>query len=266
MLGVAKQSLIIGLKTRTVMLHRIIMDIFSMLIEYGALFLIWLLIYKFIKVEVFHSYSFRELMIYYGITISIYYLFYEWIDTVTMEISSWVRDGDISNYLSKPWNVLSVLYFQTIGSSLIRFIIAVSLLLFIVVITHINLTLYKLIVFMVLSILGLILLLSLYTLVGVLSFWYEESWSFSYLLSSLITLFSGRAIPLEFFPSYLRKIADILPFKYLYYSPAHLWLGRIALNQFLEIATMSIAYIILIALLVVWLWRRGIKKINIYGG
>ena len=77
---------------------------------------------------------------------------------------------------------------------------------------------------------------------------------------------SGLTIPVVFFPKYLQKVSNILPFRYVTDFPLRLYVGNIHINEGLIGILMQIIWIILLILLGKLLIRKASKRIVVQGG
>ena len=103
-------------------------------------------------------------------------------------------------------------------------------------------------------------------LFGCTCFWLLSSMYFNAINGMLISVFSGRVVPLWFFPPFLQTIAKYLPFRFLFYIPSSVYLGKLSPAEFLPYFLVQWAWIIGIILLERLVWARGIRKVVIQGG
>lgn len=101
-------------------------------------------------------------------------------------------------------------------------------------------------------------------LIGILSFWLEETWVLRVMMVTLTQFFSGALIPLELFPSWLRQSLNWLPFPYLTWVPVKIFSGEYAGSL-----VGAFALILGWTLLAFWLaravWNQGIKAYTAAG-
>ena len=101
---------------------------------------------------------------------------------------------------------------------------------------------------------------------GMLSFWFLEVSSLLFVYMLFTFFFSGHMFPLEILPEPWRTYVDFMPFKYLAYFPAAVFLGKVegeALTQGLMIQA-GWALFFLIASRV--LMHRGFHRYSGFGG
>ena len=98
------------------------------------------------------------------------------------------------------------------------------------------------------------------------AFWYTISWhigSFYFVTSRLM---SGIFVPLWFFPEGLLKIADLLPFKLMFYVPISIYLGKIKLEEAWGLVLQQGIWIVILFILTKIVWEISKKKLVVQGG
>lgn len=96
-------------------------------------------------------------------------------------------------------------------------------------------------------------------LIGILSFWLEETWVLRVMLITLTQFFSGALIPLEFFPEWLRQSIHWLPFPYLMSVPVKIFSGHDAGSLAMAFA-LILTWTLLAFCLAQVVWHQGIKE------
>lgn len=112
-------------------------------------------------------------------------------------------------------------------------------------------------------------------LLGMLAFYVDSAVGLFYAWMGLYTLFSGYLMPLSLFPLWLRRVSDVLPFRYMLDAPVKMLLGwpieggardtALGRGQALTSLGIEYAYVAVLALLVVLLWRRGLRRFAAFG-
>jgi ABC-2 type transport system permease protein len=111
---------------------------------------------------------------------------------------------------------------------------------------------------------GLLLNFLAMACLGLSAFWLEENTAFYWIYQKL-TFILGLFLPLEFLPAWAQRIALWLPFSYVNYGPAKLVVAFSG-PAFIRIVTVQFLYILGLAALAGWIFRRGVKRINVNGG
>lgn len=101
---------------------------------------------------------------------------------------------------------------------------------------------------------------------GMLGFWMLEVTSLLYVVNTINFFVSGQMFPLDLLPPFWASLLKALPFQFLAYFPAAVFLGKIkgaALIQGLLLqAFWSLAFILISR----WLYRVGLRRYSAYGG
>jgi len=115
-------------------------------------------------------------------------------------------------------------------------------------------------------ILGHILFLLVYSLLGFLAFILIEIWPFVRLLDDTIRLLAGGFIPLAILPGFISSIASALPFRYLYSFPLELLFATVDMSKLIENYIILIIWICLFAMLNIFTYRLALRKAVVQGG
>ncbi len=102
--------------------------------------------------------------------------------------------------------------------------------------------------------------------VGMVGFWFLEVTSLLYIVMTLNFFISGHMLPLDLLPPFWAGLLKTLPFQYMAYFPAVVFLGKIqgqALVFGLILQAVWSGFFILLAR---WLYRRGLKRYSAFGG
>lgn len=79
-------------------------------------------------------------------------------------------------------------------------------------------------------------------------------------------ILSGLVIPIPFFPTYLQKITNILPFRYVSDFPFRLYVGNIGVNEGLISLIVQLIWIVILIVIGSLLMKKALKKAVIQGG
>ncbi len=102
--------------------------------------------------------------------------------------------------------------------------------------------------------------------VGALSFFADSSLRVMDAWFAFFFVFSGYLVPLEFFPEWLRTIAEALPFRFVLALPVELMTARVTFEQGLPLVLQQLGYVTALGLLALGLWRRGVTRFQAFGG
>lgn len=102
-------------------------------------------------------------------------------------------------------------------------------------------------------------------LIGLAALVAEEVTPFEWIYQKLVFILGGMLIPLDFYPSWLQTLSKFLPFAYMMYGPARLFVG-FDLHLFLQIIGGQILWLGLLGSLLVLAFSRGMRRLAINGG
>lgn len=180
-----------------------------------------------------------------------------------------LKSGSIASELVKPLSYPLYLLFNGLGQSLYQLVFTVvpsfllAWLLFGVLppasMLHFFVFIWALIIALILSFL-------LGYFVSLLAFWFMSHFALSWTLGGLITIFSGSFLPLWFYSPSWALVAKLLPFQYLGYVPAAIYLGNLTGAELWRTIGFGLVWIITLLALVQWLWSRAVRRLIVQGG
>lgn len=174
-----------------------------------------------------------------------------------------IMEGQINSFLLRPFNYILFRSIHELTYKLVTTIIAIILFTTVavlfptyVVLPHDTATWFLFIA----SLVGAFLLaLAIQFIISLSSFWMGEINSIQQIKTLMETVFSGQIAPLAFFPPVLQTIASYLPFKYLAYFPAQIYLRQLTSIQIAGDFGILSLWILAAWLVVAWLWKRGVR-------
>lgn len=114
--------------------------------------------------------------------------------------------------------------------------------------------------------LGWLLNALLALLIGLSAFWTVDNLGLATLFRFVAAFLAGASVPLAFFPGPLRALAEALPFRFIVYEPAAIYVGQVHGRAVLSAFALALAWILGLAGLTVLVWRRAHRKIVVHGG
>lgn len=101
---------------------------------------------------------------------------------------------------------------------------------------------------------------------GLLAFWLTETDALHGILWAGLFLAGGQGIPLSFFPVEVRHVLEFLPFSYIYSFPLEIFSGRLTAVEIISGIIKQLIWIALLVLLYKFMWKKGTKAYQSYGG
>lgn len=102
--------------------------------------------------------------------------------------------------------------------------------------------------------------------IGMIGFWFLEVTSLLYVVNTLNFFVSGHMFPLDLLPPFWAMTLKVLPFQYLAYFPAAVFLGKIQGPDLMYGLLGELAWALVFLGLSRWLYRLGLRRYSAYGG
>lgn len=181
-------------------------------------------------------------------------------------ISEAVKDGSIAYLLTKPYHFLLYQYASAMGETLFRALL--------------NILFSGAVVWLLIgpppAPLGLawagLTMLGAWTLhfciaalIGLAAFAVEDVSAFLWVYQKASFVLGGLLIPLDFYPAWLRNLAQIFPFAALSYAPARLFIEP-SLSAFWGVFGQQLAWIAALSLALTLAYRAALRILTINGG
>lgn len=241
------------------------MSIFNIFIKVFATTMLWQSLYASLGVTSYRGYVLSDIVVYSIASIGLAQTL-SWWDGPQGEMLGHVRSGKIAIYLLRPMSYLSYMFYSTLGDYVVNFLfytIPIMFLGFLVngfSIEHCQQIVY----FFVMICLSAVLLFLINFCIGLIAFITLDLRGILHLVHGVIFLLSGQFIPLTFYPSLLRGIVSILPFRYIFYYPLALLLGQEELT--FKAVLLVVFWIVIVYGLVQLIWQKVSIRVNIQGG
>lgn len=185
------------------------------------------------------------------------------------EVGETIKSGDVAVYLLKPLHYPAYLLVNHMGNFLFEFITMTLPVIVIVGLTFGLLppaSLSHALAFLAFWALSYALLFVLVTLLGLAAFWLMTTQSLDWFFNSIMTLLSGGLVPLWFFPGWLAAIAGHLPFAWISYYPAAVYLGQLGPLQCLIYFGIGLVWLGGLTWALAALWAKARHRLIVQGG
>ena len=102
-------------------------------------------------------------------------------------------------------------------------------------------------------------------LIGLAAFVSEEVAPYEWIYQKLVFILGGMLVPLDFYPAWLQTVSKSLPFAYMMYGPARLFVEP-SLQIFIQIITGQLLWLAILGGLLALAFARGMRRLAINGG
>ncbi len=193
---------------------------------------------------------------------------------LTTGIARQVREGEIKKFLIQPVDMIGFLLLQRVAHKLVYYVIAFLpfafwFFLFRNCFTE-GLPSPQVFALYVLSLLLSFLLgFFIEICMGLIAFWYLEVASLTFIYMLFNFFLSGHMFPLDWLPSEpvnLHALVDLLPFRFLAYFPAAVFLGKVQGAELYWGVAIELAWVVFFIVLSRFLWARGVRRYSGFGG
>lgn len=185
------------------------------------------------------------------------------------KIAERVENGNIVLDLMKPVNFKQYLFSEDLGKNVFQALfvavpaIAVTWLFYDFTISS---GMENLLVFLPGLALGILIAFHIHYIFGLLAFWLETSWYIPFFIGAMFDLFSGSIVPLWFYPKWLFDICQFLPFRFIFFEPISIFLGKYELHQAANILLMQAGWLLALLVIEKLVWLRVQHKLAVHGG
>ncbi len=102
--------------------------------------------------------------------------------------------------------------------------------------------------------------------IGMIGFWFLEVTSLLWVINTLNFFVSGHMFPLDLLSPGMAQVLKLLPFQYLAYFPAAVFLGKIHGMELVYGLLIEVAWAVSLIAIARFLYRRGLRHYSAYGG
>ena len=183
------------------------------------------------------------------------------------QVAEEVRDGTIAYQLNRPYNYLLYHFSNGLGDALIRSTLTFGIGAIIAWLAFgpppIELFSAPAVV-LVLS-LSFILDFCIHGVIALSAFVIEDVTAFLLIYQKLTFIVGGLLLPVDFLPTWLKRIAGWLPFQLVPYAPAKLFVN-FEPGRFAHLLTAQFIWLGVLILALVAMYRWGVRRVSINGG
>lgn len=210
-------------------------------------------------------------------SIALYYLVVIFVRGVVVthveeDLKSEIYTGKINFYFAQPANFVISKFYYKIAYKLLKFIYSLPIyfLLYFVFIKNLQFT-FQLsfinLLFFILSVcLAFLLNFFIKFILGTVAFWLTDiDWLIDF-HDLVYWFFGGVLLPLNIMPAFLQKLANVLPYKYLFYLPSQILIGKLNFNALVLSLIIQLLWLAILFIILNKVYKAGIKIYSAYGG
>jgi len=244
--------------------ERLIVDTISVIARFGVLIILYAYVFKindgiinnttftFVAWSMFFYFSFMVL----GLR------------NISKLIMQDVKSGNVEVLFSKPISYVFYRFWWQLGSGFYSFIVITIVgslaLYFTIGIPETFSTGIFLLTIPLVFLGGVILSLILYSVVGLLAFWIEDTTPVFWIVDKAVMILGGSYLPVALFPPLMYKIALYSPFgasQFLTHSVYQSWQG-----DWYKLLAIQFSWIVILGLTLYFIFRGAQKRVSVNGG
>lgn len=181
-------------------------------------------------------------------------------------ISEQVKNGEVAYILSKPYNFVLYHFSFGLGDGIMRIIVNLIVGLGVTwILAGPPPTALGWAMALVTMIFAWILHFCMMALIGLAAFLVEETNSFELIYQKLVFVLGGMLLPLDMFPAWLQQIARVLPFPYMMYAPARLFV-KPDFELFWQMLAGQLVWVGILVFVLSLAYRGSEKVLTVNGG
>lgn len=185
---------------------------------------------------------------------------------IVKDINKEIQSGEIAYQLNKPYNYVLYHLSRTFSYRLIGFVMTfvIGAVLIYAMAGGIEFSFLTVPFLIITIILAFVLDFFMLVSIALLAFWLEDTNSFKWIYDKILFTIGGMLVPLEIFPDWLAKLSLALPFSFVAYHPAKLFVD-FSMPLFLQTLGIQFGYILLFTGIAFIIYRLGVRRVNING-
>jgi ABC-2 type transport system permease protein len=181
-----------------------------------------------------------------------------------------VRDGSIKKFLTQPIDMLDYLFWHRVAHKLVYYGIALGPFALVFWLCRGYFPplpdVWTILAFAASGVMAFLLGFLIEALLGLVAFWFLEVSSLLFIYMMLNYFLSGHMIPLDFLPESVQQAIFFLPFKYLAYVPASIWLGRYSHGELIRLLCVELLWVLGLLLANRLVFHFGVRRYSAFGG
>ena len=185
-------------------------------------------------------------------------------------IARQVREGEIKKFMIQPIDLVGYLLLARIAHKLVYYTVAAGPFASVYYLCRSYFPGWPdptvMVVFVASLLLAFLLGFFLEASMGLIAFWFLEVTSLLFVYMLFTFFFSGHMFPLDFLPEPWRTIVDFMPFKYMAYFPAAVFLGKVSGPEMWQGLFIQACWVLFFICPSRWMMRAGFNRYSGFGG
>ncbi|MEL6105987.1 MAG: ABC-2 family transporter protein [Planctomycetota bacterium] len=186
-------------------------------------------------------------------------------------IAKQIREGEIKRYLIQPVDFVAFMLLTRVAHKLAYYAIAVAPFALVFYLCRDYFVqgwppLHVIAAFCGSLVMGFLIGFFLEAAIGMIGFWFLDVSSLLFVLMLFSFFLSGHMFPLTMLPESVEAVVTFLPFKYLAFFPAAVFLGKVPAEDLPMELAIEAAWLTFFIVLCRFAYGRGVKRYSGFGG
>lgn len=215
------------------------------------------------------GYSFHDMVAYY--LLSMLGRAFSSMPGLASNVAKQVRDGEIKKFITQPIDMIGFLLLSRVAHKVAYYSVSTLPFAFVFYLCRGYFTAgwpsAEVMTAFVLSLIMAFLLGYFIDLcIGLIGFWFLEVSSLLFVYMLLSFFLSGHMFPIDLLPEPFRTVVNFMPFKYLAYFPAAIFLEKVEPDRLWFEMALEATWLCFFIVLARFLYSRGLKRYSGFGG
>jgi ABC-2 type transport system permease protein len=215
------------------------------------------------------GFGFREMVAYYLLTMVA--RAFSSMPGLAPGIASMIRDGEIKRYLIQPIDLIGFLLLSRIAHKMAYYTVAIApFALVFFLCRHYFVDgwpeAHVLMAFAAALIMSFLIGFFMEAAIGMIGFWFLEVSSLLFVFMLFSFFLSGHMFPLTLLPDDIARLVNFLPFKYLAFFPAAVFLGKIPEEELALELAIEAGWLVFFVVICRVAFARGVRRYSGFGG
>lgn len=233
-------------------------------IEFFVIYNVWKAIFVSAPSDTLAGFTFTQMVVYACLQVAITRLTNS---GVGFEVGRDVVRGDIASTLIKPISYTSRLMAIELGYKIFNlFAVGLPVLLIIYLVLGYQFNVVEVFLFTISIILSGLIYFFFDVCFSMFAFYITYIWGLQMAKFAVIRFLCGTMLPMSFFPEAAQSVFRFLPFQYISYTPAMIFLGKYESTEILFVLGVQLVWVAILFVLSKILWAFATKRLTILGG
>jgi ABC-2 type transport system permease protein len=181
-----------------------------------------------------------------------------------------IREGTVKKYLVQPIDMLGFLMLTRLAHKLVYYAVAAAPFVLVFFLCRGYFAGWPdattMVAFLASLVMSFLLGFLFEAAIGMLGFWFLEVGSLVFVFMLFTFFFSGHMFPLDMLPGVWATVVKMIPFQYMAYFPAAVFLGKVTGPELIWGLWIELAWVVVFAVAARAMFHFGVRHYSGYGG